>query len=48
MYNGIIDKKNPHFSFYEIQSSNLNLNYPNILTNQIDFCFPQLHSCPSI
>ena len=33
---------------YKIQSSNLNLNYPNILTNQIDFCFPKLYFSPLI
>ena len=34
---------NTHFSFYKKHSNNLNLNYPNILTNQTDFCFPKLY-----
>ena len=38
---------NPHFS-YKIQSNNWNLDYPNILTNQIDFRFPKLHFRPLI
>ena len=33
---------NQNFLFYKIQSNNLNLDYPNILTNQTDFCFPKL------
>ena len=28
---------------YEIQSNNLNLNYPNLLIYQIDFCFSKLY-----
>ena len=31
------------FLFCKIQSNNLNLDYPNILTNQLDFCFPKLY-----
>ena len=31
------------FFLYKIQFNNLNLDYPNILTNQIDFCFPKLY-----
>ena len=38
----------PHFSFYKIQSNNLNLDYPNILNNQIDFRFPKLYFSPLI
>ena len=32
-----------NFLFYKIQSNNLNLDYPNILTNPTDFCFPKLY-----
>ena len=32
-----------NFLIYEIQPNNLNLDYPNILTNQTDFCFPKLY-----
>ena len=39
---------NPHFSFYKIQSNNLNHGYPNILTNQINFCFSKLYFSPLI
>ena len=39
---------NPHFSFYKTQSKNLNLDYPNILTNPNDFCFPKLYFSPLI
>ena len=39
---------NAHFSFYKIQSSNWNLDYPNMLTNQIDFRFPKLYFSPLI
>ena len=31
-----------------MQSNNLNLDYANILTNQIDFCFPKLYFNPLI
>ena len=37
-----------NFLFYKIQSSNLNLDFSNILTNQIDFCFPKLYFSPFI
>ena len=39
---------NKHFSLYIIQSNNLILDYLNILSNQIDFCFPKLHVSPQI
>ena len=39
---------NPNFSFYKLQSNNLNLDYTNILTSQIDFCFPKLRFSPLI
>ena len=42
MYNATIEK-NLNFSFYTMESNNLNLHYPNILTNQIDFCLPKLY-----
>ena len=37
-----------HFSFYKIESNNLNLHYPNILTNQIVLCFPKLYFSPLV
>ena len=39
---------NQHFSFSKIQANNLNLDYSNVLTNQIDFCFPKLYFSPLI
>ena len=39
---------NPQFSFCKTQSNNLNLDYPNILTNPINFCFPKLYFSPLI
>ena len=35
---------NQKFSFYKLQSNNSNLDYWNIFTNQIDFCFSKLSS----
>ena len=32
-----------NFLFYKIPSNNLNFHYPNILTNQTDFCFLKLY-----
>ena len=32
-----------NFLFYKIESNNLNLDYPNILTNQTDYSFPKLY-----
>ena len=29
--------------FYKIRSNNLNLDYPDILTDQIDFCFLKVY-----
>ena len=37
-----------HFSFYKIESNNLNLHYLNILTNQIVLCFPKLYFSPLV
>ena len=34
---------NPKLWFYRMQSNNLNLDYLNVLTNQIDFCFSKLY-----
>ena len=39
---------NPYFSFCKKQSNNLNLNYLNNLTNQIDCCFTKLCFSPLI
>ena len=39
---------NQHFPFYKKQSHNLSLNYPNILTNQINSCFSKLCFSPLI
>ena len=37
-----------HFSFYKIESNNLNLDYLIKLSNEIDLCFLKLYFSPSI
>lgn len=37
-----------HFSFYEIEYNNFNLDYPNILTNQIVLRFLNLYFSPLV